>query len=81
MAGIPSAIFLSYAHADNLGGWVNAFHAGLQNWLGVLGVKATIWRDRKLGGAEVFSDEILDQLKQSALLVSILSPRHGFELV
>ncbi len=74
MAGILSTIFISYAHADNLDGWVDAFNSSLQYWFGVNGVKAEIWRDRKLGGADVFSDEILDQLKRSALLVSILSP-------
>ncbi|MCP5109594.1 MAG: TIR domain-containing protein, partial [bacterium] len=67
-------IFVSYAHADNKDGWVDPFHTSLENRLGVLGVKARIWRDKKLSGADVFSDEILDQLKQSALLVSVLSP-------
>src|SRR6266849_64234 len=74
MASFKNVIFISYAHADNRNGWVDPFHTSLENWLGVLGVKAGIWRDQKLKGADVFSDEILDQLKQSALLISILSP-------
>jgi hypothetical protein len=74
VASFNNHIFISYAHADNRSGWVDAFHTSLENWLGVLGVKARIWRDQKLQGADVFSGEILDQLKQSTLLVSILSP-------
>lgn len=68
------SIFISYAHADNRDGWVDAFHASLENRLAVLGVSAEVWRDRRLSGADVFSDAILDQLKQSVLLISILSP-------
>jgi|HubBroStandDraft_1064217.scaffolds.fasta_scaffold00235_28 hypothetical protein len=63
-----------YANADNGNGWVAAFHASLENWLGILGIKARIWRDRRLGGGDVFSGEILEQLKQSGPLISILSP-------
>jgi hypothetical protein len=74
MSRFRNGVFISYAHADNKGGWVDAFHSSLEAWLGVLGVAAPIWRDKKLQGADVFTDEILDQLKQSALLVSILSP-------
>src|SRR4030095_3955461 len=74
MASFNNDIFISYAHADNRDGWVDAFHTSLENRLGVLGVEARIWRDKKLSGADVFSDQILDQLKQSALLISILSP-------
>ena len=67
-------IFISYAHNDNLGGWVDRFQENLLNRLTELQVKVKIWRDRKLGGADKFSDEIFDQLRQSALLVSIVSP-------
>jgi hypothetical protein len=74
MARFTDDIFISYAHADNRDGWVDAFHIGLENRLGVFGVEARIWRDKKLSGADIFSDEILDQLKHSALPISILSP-------
>ena len=75
--------FISYAHIDNepltpeLKGWVTQFHATLQTMLSQrLGEKARIWRDQKLGGSDVFGDEILDQLAKTALLISILSPRY-----
>jgi TIR domain len=74
MASFDNDIFISYAHLDNRGGWVDGFQTSLSNWLGVLGVNARIWRDGKLRGDDAFSDEILDQLKRSALLISIVSP-------
>lgn len=75
--------FISYAHIDNepltpgQKGWVTQFHATLQAMLSQrLGEKARIWRDDKLGGNDVFADEIVDQFAKTALLVSILSPRY-----
>jgi hypothetical protein len=79
MAFVPSFqndVFISYAHADNAEGWVARFERRLrdrvQQLLGTAGVR--FWRDAKLGGADVFSPEIDDQLRSSAVLVSILSP-------
>jgi hypothetical protein len=34
----------------------------------------TVWRDRKLTGADVFTDEIHKQLGSSGVLISVLSP-------
>jgi len=67
-------VFISYSHADNTEGWVDTFHRRLQNRLTQLGAPATVWRDAKLGGMDVFSDEIFEQLNASAVLVSIVSP-------
>src|SRR3954462_13835564 len=77
--GFDNDVFISYAHADNTEGWVNTFHTRLQNRIRQFDRNAnvSIWRDPKLGGADVFSDQILNQLKSSALLISILSP-NGF---
>jgi TIR domain-containing protein len=33
-----------------------------------------VWRDRRLTGADIFSDEIEQQLRSSAVLVSVISP-------
>jgi hypothetical protein len=41
-----------------------------------LGRDAAIWRDDKLSGNGVFADEIVQQFKDVALLISILSPRY-----
>jgi hypothetical protein len=57
------------------GGWVDIFHEHLQNFVNVhVGRRTSVWRDRRLTGVEVFSDEIEQQLKSSAVLVSIISP-------
>ena len=41
-----------------------------------LGQAAKIWRDDKLKGNDVFAEEIVDQFKQTAVLVSVLTPRY-----
>ena len=54
-------------------GWnVTHFHEHLQNFVNVhVGRRTNVWRDRRLTGAEVFSDEIEQQLRSSAVLVSV----------
>ncbi len=76
-------IFISYSHIDNhplspeQQGWISRFHQTLQGLLNMrLGTDASIWRDDKLTGNDVFADEIVHQFKDVALLISILSPRY-----
>jgi hypothetical protein len=76
-------LFISYAHIDNAKteendpGWVDRFHKSLQAFLNIsIGEEAKIWRDRKLAGGDVFGEEIVSQIRNAALLVSILSPRY-----
>lgn len=74
--------FLSYRHLDNLGpdgqpgaGWVTTFHQRLAVKLGEhLGRLPRIWRDPRLDGNDVFADEIADQVRQSAVLIPVVSP-------
>jgi hypothetical protein len=75
--------FISYAHIDNQPlptekvGWVTLFHEALQQLLaGRLGGNADIWRDDKLRGNDVFSDEIIGQLAKTAVFISVLTPRY-----
>jgi len=75
--------FISYAHIDNQplptekDGWVTLFHEALQQLLaGRLGGNADIWRDHKLQGNDVFSNEILEQLAKTAVFISVLTPRY-----
>jgi hypothetical protein len=75
--------FISYAHIDNepltaeQKGWVTRFHSTLVTMLSQrLGQRADIWRDDKLTGNDVFSEEIVDQFKRTALLISVLTPRY-----
>jgi hypothetical protein len=76
-------LFISYAHIDNEQteendpGWVDRFHKSLKAFLSsFIGEDATIWRDLKLEGGDVFSEEIVSQFPKTALLVSIVSPRY-----
>jgi hypothetical protein len=76
-------IFISYAHIDDTPlmdgaeGWVSEFHRSLDALVKqILGDEPTIWRDPKLQGNDYFSDTLVDSLPQTAVLVSILSPRY-----
>jgi hypothetical protein len=76
-------LFISYAHIDNepltpeQQGWITRFHASLEALLSMrMGGKARIWRDDKLQGNDVFASEIVDQFAQTAVLVSVLTPRY-----
>ncbi len=74
--------FISYAHADNElydaeQGWVDLLHERLSVRLHqLMGSQPTIWRDRKLQGNDEFGETLIVELKQAALLLSILSPRY-----
>jgi len=83
MAKFGKHIFISYAHIDNQPlsaekqGWITRFHQTLQGLLDMrLGKDATIWRDDKLRGNDVFDEEIVRQFKDAALLISVLTPRY-----
>jgi TIR domain-containing protein len=76
-------IFISYCHKDDQpfgdGGkrWVADFHRDLRTRTEhYLGRAVSAWRDGKLSGADVFSDEIATQIGSAAVLVSILSPSY-----
>jgi len=80
MPSFNNDLFISYRHLDNAPvagetGWIDDFTAKLKTQLAFkLGYEPKIWRDRKLNGAEYFSDVIMEALRRSKLLISILSP-------
>ena len=83
VTGYDNDVFISYGHIDNQpfgdpgGGWVDIFHEHLQNFVNVhIGHRTKVWRDKRLTGAEIFSDEIEQQLRSSAVLVSVISPAY-----
>jgi hypothetical protein len=86
MSLIPSFeedIFISYAHIDNepltegLKGWVEILHDRLSIRLSqLLGERIKIWRDPNLQGNEVFADTLIERLKKTAILISVISPRY-----
>jgi nucleotide-binding universal stress UspA family protein len=80
--GYKHDIFVSYAHVDDVPivegrGWVSTFVDQLRRSLAMRLGRAdaySIWMDRWLNGNEPFSDALLQNIKQSAALVIILSP-------
>jgi len=83
MTSFEKDLFISYAHIDNQPltpgelGWITKFHDLLKNLLATrMGGEARIWRDDKLQGNDMFADEIVDQFSQTAVLVSVLTPRY-----
>ncbi len=75
--------FISYAHIDNLPireddeGWISNFHMSLESLVSMkLGENVKIWRDNKLKGMDIFSDEIVQQFPKTALLISVITPRY-----
>lgn len=86
MSAIPTFenhVFISYAHIDNARfagiekGWIDHLHERLEVCLAQeLGKPPKIWRDRKLGGNDVFNETIVIELAKSAILLSVISPRY-----
>jgi hypothetical protein len=83
MPPFDNDLFISYAHLDNQPliegqkGWIDEFHHALETRLDqLLGEECKIWRDRKLGGNDFFDETIVSKFPNTALLVSILSPRY-----
>ncbi|MGO9602734.1 MAG: TIR domain-containing protein [Candidatus Binataceae bacterium] len=81
LPGFSADVFVSYSHIDdepfgeNDSRWVTEFHRNLEVRVRTyLGRPVTIWRDPKLTGSDIFSDEIVTQLKRTALLISVVSP-------
>lgn len=76
-------LFISYAHIDNqplteeTSGWISRFHSSLHTMLSMrLGKSVRIWRDDKLQGNDHFAEEIVNQFSDTAVLVSVLTPRY-----
>jgi hypothetical protein len=75
--------FISYCHIDNVGlvdgskGWITNLHRALEIRVAqLLGEKPEIWRDPKLTGNDIFENTLVEQLKQVAVLITIISPRY-----
>ena len=77
------AVFISYTHVDNLPFgpdhlcWISHLHEQL-TWRveQLYGEHATVWRDEKLHGNDVFAASLVDRLSTVAVLVSVCSPRY-----
>lgn len=76
-----SDVFISYAHLDNQAlppfeGWVDKFEQALKLRLGELrGNAPAVWRDPQLSPSALLTPEIQQQVRDAALLLTVLSPR------
>jgi len=76
-------VFISYPHLSNKdnnsgqNGWVARFHRDLQIELDdLLGREAVVWRDNKMRFGTVLVDAISEQLRQTKVLLCVLSPAY-----
>src|SRR5215813_10502037 len=75
-------VFLSYTHVDDKEDagqrWVTKFTEQLRTRLEMVsGRTIDIWRDEeKLGGADYFNDTIANAVRNSAVLLVVLSPSY-----
>lgn len=83
MTAYNTDIFISYAHIDNQpltkdhAGWISRLHESLSTILSWrLGKNVHIWRDDKLQGNDDFADEIISRFDNTAVLVSVITPRY-----
>lgn len=74
-------VFISYRHLDNElldeqgKGWIDNFHERFESVLGeALGYEPEIWRDTRLQGNVYFPDVLEERIRNTALVISILSP-------
>lgn len=69
-------IYISFAHLDNLDGWVNRFHEHLNIWLarrfGKMGMIKT-WKDSFLDPGRLFDQTIQSRINESALFLTVTS--------
>ena len=74
-------VFISYTHTDNARlsderhGWVDLFHEALKLQLYKMwGREVSVWRDHKLAGNDMLTSTIEEKLRESTLLLAIVSP-------
>jgi len=83
LPGFEDDVFISYAHNDNepfgpeKNGWVELLHIELAKRVKFyLNQPPALWRDPDLKGNEVFDDKIANHLKNSAILLTVLSDNY-----
>jgi TIR domain/Domain of unknown function (DUF4062) len=77
------AVFISYAHIDNLPfgplneQWISLLDEHLTNRLQMLiGGEVSVWRDDSLLGNELFAQSLSERLARVEILISVCSPRY-----
>jgi len=80
MAYIPGCgadVFISYAHRDNLDGWISRLRSKLAEKLNpFLAGHAEVWFDDRLAPGVYFREEIQQKLKNTPIFVAVVSPSY-----
>src|SRR5215467_5193414 len=80
MAYIPGCsadVFISYAHRDNLDGWVSKLKDKLVEKLTpFLAGRAEVWFDDRIRPGVYLKDEIQQKLKDTPIFVAVVSPSY-----
>jgi hypothetical protein len=76
-------LFISYSHLDNRPWgagqrqWVTELHHELETRLAMLvGRDIHVWRDDKIGGADVLDERIKKEVRSSRLFLCVMTPRY-----
>lgn len=77
------SIFISYGHIDNQPlfegeqGWISLMHASLEKRLTqLMGYVPKIFRAPRLGGNDMLSETLQTRVRNSALLLSVITPKY-----
>src|SRR5215475_613133 len=80
MAYIPGCsadVFISYAHRDNLDGWVTRLKDKLTEKLNpFLAGRAEVWFDDRIRPGVYFKEEIQQKLRHTPIFVAVVSPSY-----
>ena len=78
LPGYKYDVFISYAQAIDHEGWVRRFNEKLTNYLGEIldGEPALFWDKRSLRPNDVLSDTVKQAVRESAVLVVIVSTKY-----
>jgi hypothetical protein len=80
MAYIPGCsadVFISYAHRDNVDGWVTKLKDKLVEKLNpFLAGRAEVWFDDRIQAGSYFKEEIQQKLKDTPIFVAVVSPSY-----
>jgi len=75
--GLETDVFISYAHRNNVDGWVTALDSYLSTRVPEFlehDANVTIWRDKSLSGFDLLWPTLQEKVENSALFLSICSP-------
>jgi TIR domain len=76
--GFQHDVFISYARRSDMAKWVTRFKKILEDQLSSTlgGRPALVWMDSRLRVGDDFAEKIQSQLRRTALLIAVISPRY-----